>query len=106
MMEDVVIIEDEGNPSAVAHVDVVEHTIVAFIAEVARRSLDGWAISPTCPGDVIGYGFSTYTVSMYRSEETLMKLRYAAETLCVPKLNANDRMAKARAAKAANKLNN
>ena len=86
----------------IERLDIVEVSIVEFVKQVREHTLDGWDISPTCPGDVVGYGYGTYTVSLYRDESTVEKLKYAAGRVQdAPKLSVDDRMAKARQARAA-----
>lgn len=82
------------------HHDVVEHTIEALVAEIAARTLDGWAVSPTNPGDSVGLG-QTYTVSLYRNADTLAAARSKLEGMEVaPKKSRAEILADARAAKA------
>lgn len=83
--------------------DVVEYTIEALVAEVAAMTLDGWAVSKTNPGDVIGYG--VYTVSMFRDSNTVEMLRQKAIGIAEkPKLTRAEILAKARAARGQPKL--
>lgn len=83
--------------------DIVEHSVETFVAEVVARTKDGWAVSPTCPGDAVGFG-STYTVSMFRNEDTVQALKQLGESIeAKPKLTRAEILEKARAAKAANK---
>ncbi len=78
--------------------DVVEHSVEAFVAEVVALTLDGWAVSPTCPGDVVGWG-NTYTVSMYRDEDTVDEFRSKSVNIEEkPKLTRQEIAAKAREA--------
>lgn len=83
------------------HYDVVEHTIQTFTAEVVARTLDGWAVSQTNPGDAVGFG-QTYTVSMYRDESTVEAARKALAGMGEkPKKSRAEILADARAAKSA-----
>lgn len=80
--------------------DITETNIVAFVAEVAAMTLDGWAIDRNQPGDCSPFGLH-YTVSMYRDADTLEKLRQAAVGIEEkPKLTRAEILEKARAAKA------
>ena len=81
--------------------DVVEHSVEAFVKEVVALTLDGWAVSPTCPGDSVGFG-NTYTVSMFRDANTVEAFRQASVGIDEkPKLTRAEILEKARAAKAA-----
>jgi hypothetical protein len=88
---------------ATEHHDIVEHSIEAFSAELVKFTLDGWAISPTNPGDSVGFG-QTYTVSLYRDEATVEAFRIKADNF-EPKVKMTraESLAKAREAKAAGK---
>jgi hypothetical protein len=82
--------------------DVVEHSVEALIAEVVALTLDGWAVSKTCPGDVVGY--QTFTVSMFRDSDTVDNFRQKSLGIAEkPKLTRAEILANARAAKAKNK---
>lgn len=85
-------------------VDVVEHTIEAFVKEVVRLTVDGFAISMTNPGDAVGYG-NCYTVSMYRDDFTTQALKdKVAGMQDRPKMSRAESLAKAREARAAIRL--
>jgi hypothetical protein len=79
--------------------DIVEHSISELVKEVAALTLDGWAISPTCPGDVLPWG-NSYTVTMMRSQETVEKFRSLSVNVGdKPKLTRAEILQKARDAK-------
>ncbi len=81
--------------------DIVEHSVEEFVKEVVAMTLDGWTVSPTCAGDVLQYN-NTYTVSMFRSAETVEKFRsLSAGVGEKPKLTRAEILANARAAKRA-----
>lgn len=82
----------------VSNRDVVEHSVEAFVAEIVALTLDGWAVSSTCPGDAVGYG-NTYTVSMYRDEDTVEEFRSKSVNIGEkPRLTRAEITAKAREA--------
>lgn len=81
--------------------DIVEHSMPEFVKELVSLTLDGWVVSPTCPGDVLSYG-NTFTVSMYRDEETVEKFKSLSESVGGrPKLTRAEILQKARDAKKA-----
>lgn len=81
--------------------DVSETNFVAFLAEIADLTLDGWAIDKSNPGDVSPFGLH-YCATMYRDANTLEKLRQAAVGIDEkPKLTRAEILEQARAAKAA-----
>ncbi len=81
--------------------DVVELSVEALLTEVVSLTLDGWALSKTSPGDMIGFGNSFY-VSMYRNEDTVDALRKAGGACGdKPKMTRAETLQVARAAKAA-----
>lgn len=83
--------------------DVVERTVEAFVAEVVALTLDGWVVSKASPGEVIGYG--TYTVSMFRDDNTVESLRQKAAGITEkPKETRAEILARARAARGKPKL--
>jgi hypothetical protein len=86
------------------HYDIVETSLVAYTKELAARMLDGWAISKTNPGEVIGLYGGTFTVSLYRDADTVANFKERAEAAAeAAKPDRAAILAKARAAKAANK---
>lgn len=82
--------------------DIVAHTMEVFVEELVDAIQDGWAISPTCPGDaLLGYG-TTFTVSLYRDDNTVEKFRkLSANVEEKPKMTRAESLAKARETKAA-----
>lgn len=80
--------------------DIVERNPETFVAELVARVMDGWAVSPTNPGDVLLSG--TMTVSLYRDDDTVQaaksKLSNVSEK---PKMSRAETLAVAREAKAA-----
>ena len=81
--------------------DIVEHSMPEFIKELVNLTLDGWVVSETCPGDVLSYG-NTFTVSMYRNDETVEKFRSLSEGVgAKPKLTRAEILQRARDAKKA-----
>lgn len=79
--------------------DIVEHSAEAFVAEVVAKTLDGWAVSATNPGDAVGFG-GTLTVSMYRNSETLQTIRAKMANIQEkPKMSPAESLAKAREAR-------
>lgn len=79
--------------------DIVEHNIAVYSKELADRVRDGWAISKTNPGDVVG--FNCFAVSLYRNAETVKRAKEQAEAIAeAPKPDRSAILAKARAAKA------
>lgn len=85
----------------VVYRDIVENTMPAFIKELVSLTLDGWAVSPTCPGDVNSFG-NSFTVSMYRDVDTVEKLKSAAAGVNeFPKPTRAEILQKARDAKKA-----
>lgn len=86
------------------HHDIVEHNLATFIRELELKILDGWAVSKTNPGDVVGMYGGTFTVSLYRDDSSVARLKArAGETQERPKLDRAATLAKARAAKAGKK---
>lgn len=87
--------------------DIVEHNFAAFAKELELKVLDGWAISKSNPGDVVGMYGGTFTVSLYRNADTIQRFHDAAEGVqAVPKLSRGEALAKARQAKADKKITN
>lgn len=85
--------------------DIVDHNIASYTKELVARVLDGWKVSQTNPGDVVGVYGGTFTVSLYRNASTVDNLRDKADN--VEDVARPDRAAilqKARDAKAAKKL--
>lgn len=86
------------------HFDIVDHNLSSYTAELAKRLMDGWAISKTNPGDVVGLYGGTYTVSLYRNADTVKALKdKAAAVQDIARPSRADILAKAREAKAAKK---
>ena|SRR5437763_15078138 len=86
--------------------DIVSHTISGFAKELEERIMDGWAISPTNRGDVIGVYGGTYTISLYRNNETIQRLQSRVGGVQEdPKPSRGEILAKARQAKAERKVN-
>jgi len=86
------------------HHDIVEHVFPFFVAELAKHLNDGWAVSKTNPGDVVGVYGGTYTVSLYRDADTVADFkRRAGEAADLAKPDRAAILAVARAAKAAKK---
>lgn len=84
--------------------DVVEHSVEAFVAEVVALTLDGWAVSETCPGDAVGFG-QCYTVSMFRDVNTVESFRLRAVNIEEkPKRTRAEQLAEARAMRGKGKL--
>jgi hypothetical protein len=84
--------------------DIVEHSIINFVRELELKILDGWQVSKTNPGDIIGMWNGTFTVSLYRNDASIERLKARAEGVQVrPKLDRAATLAKARAAKAEKK---
>lgn len=84
--------------------DVVEHSIEAFTKEVVLLVKDGWAISPTNPGDAVGFG-NTYTVSMYRDDTTVQSLKDVVSSMSTePKMTRAESLQKARDSRKGGKL--
>lgn len=84
--------------------DIVETSFATLLKELAARLLDGWAICPSNPGDVIGPWGAFYTVSLYRDHNTVAKLKERAGSVAeAPKPDRGAILAAARAAKAAKK---
>lgn len=82
--------------------DITESNIAVFAKELEARLFDGWAISKTNPGDVVGLYGGTYTISLYRNDETVARLRNRVAGMQEkPKLDRATILANARAAKAA-----
>lgn len=82
--------------------DIVESSLESYSKELASRLLDGWAISKTNPGDVVGFYGGTFTVSLYRDADTVTKYKSkAADTADVARPDRATILAKAREAKAA-----
>ena len=83
-------------------VDIVETTIEGLCAELFRLAMDGYKISPTNPGDVIGFFGNNFTVSMYRDKSTVKAFKEANDTVEGPvSLSRAEILAKARQAKSA-----
>jgi hypothetical protein len=90
--------------SATQHYDIVEHTLEAYTRELRSRLLDGWDISPTNRGDVVGLYGGTFTVSLYRNVATVETTRKKVAAIAdAPKPDRGAILAAARAAKAAKK---
>jgi hypothetical protein len=86
------------------HYDIVEHTLEAYTKELTSRILDGWIVSNTCPGEVLGFYGSTFTVSLYRNASTVDWLRSKIGNVAEqPKPTRAEILQKARDAKAARK---
>jgi hypothetical protein len=82
--------------------DIVEHNLAIFAKELESKLFDGWAISKTSPGEVVGLYGGTFTISLFRNEETVQRLRSRVGTMKEsPKLDRATILANARAAKAA-----
>jgi hypothetical protein len=81
--------------------DIVEHNLASFAKELESKLLDGWQISKTNPGDVVGFYGGTFTISLFRNYETVQRLRSRVEGVQeAPKLSRGESLARARAAKA------
>lgn len=92
--------------TATQHYDIVEHNIVNFVKELEARLLDGWAVSKTNPGDVVGLYGGTFTVSLYRDASTVERVKSKVESVAEqPKPDRKTILANARAAKAFKKQN-
>lgn len=79
--------------------DITMHNMQLFLIEVRDALLDGWDISPTCPGDVVGYGFGVFTVTVERNDGTVKRFKdIAGRVQGVAKMTPAEKMAKARAA--------
>lgn len=84
------------------NIDITETNIAVFAKELDNRLLDGWAISKSNPGDVVGLYGGTYTISLYRNDETIARLRNKVASMQEkPKQDRATILANARAAKAA-----
>jgi hypothetical protein len=84
------------------HYDIVETSLEAYTKELAARMLDGWAISKTNPGEVIGLYGGTFTVSLYRDGDSVANLKERAGAAAeVAKPTRAEILAKAREARAA-----
>lgn len=81
--------------------DVVEATTEGLLKEVVALTMDGWAISSTNPGEALPYG-AGFSVTMERDGDTVEAFKEKAEAVQgKAKLTVQERMAKARASKAA-----
>lgn len=79
--------------------EITSHSLQLFLVEVKDALLDGWDISPLCPGDMVGYGFSSFTVTMERNSGTIDKLKQVVGRVQITaKMTPAEKMAKARAA--------
>lgn len=86
--------------------DIVEHSLSNFAKELEAKILDGWQISKTNPGAVVGFHGGTFTISLFRNAETVQRLRTRVEGVQeAPKPTRGQILAKARAAKAERKVN-
>lgn len=86
--------------------DIVEHNIAEYSRQLAAKLLDGWQISKTNPGDVVGVYGGTYTISLFRNAETVQRLRTKVQGMQQEaKPDRATILANARAAKAAKKVN-
>jgi hypothetical protein len=82
--------------------DITETNLAEFAKKLESHLLDGWAISKQNPGDVIGLYGGVYTISLYRNDETIKRIRTrVAGIQDAPKLDRATILANARAAKAA-----
>jgi hypothetical protein len=81
--------------------DITEANFVAFLKELELKIMDGWAISKSNPGDVIGLWGGTYTVTLERSNDTVQRLRTNVGSVQdqTPKQSKADSLAKARQAR-------
>jgi len=81
--------------------DIAASTLAEFAQELDSRLLDGWAISKTNPGEVVGMWGGMFTVSLYRNESTITRLRNKVSGMQEkPKLTRAEILANARQAKA------
>lgn len=81
--------------------DIIDTNLASFAKELDNRLLDGWAISKTNPGEVVGVYGGTFTISLFRNETTLERLRNKVGSMEEkPKLSRGEILAKAREAKA------
>lgn len=79
--------------------DIVELSMESFCKEIVDMTLDGWAISPTNPGDAMPM-CNTFTVSMYRDADTVERFRASSSGVGEkPKLTRAEILEKARQAK-------
>lgn len=86
------------------HHDIVEQSLETFSKELAARIKDGWAISKTNPGDVVGLYGGTFTISLYRNAVTVEELRDKVNNVAdAPRLTRAEILERARKAKAAKK---
>lgn len=84
--------------------DIVEHHISHFVKELESRLLDGWAVSKTNPGEVVGLYGGTFTVSLYRDAKSIERLRTKGGQVAEqPRPDRKAILAKARDAKAEKK---
>ncbi len=91
--------ENVVDKSADMFYDVVECSIEAFVEEVFSRMKDGW-VPVKESGDCLPY-VNTYTVSMYRNENTVKALKSLGEAVTLaPKATRAEILQKAREAKA------
>ena len=87
--------------SDIIYKDITETNIVTFVKELELSIMDGWAVSKSNPGDVIGLWGGTYTVTLERSNETVQRLKTNVASVQdqAPKQSKADSLAKARAAR-------
>lgn len=84
--------------------DIVEHSLENYTRELSYKLLDGWALSKTSPAEVVGLYGGTFTVSLFRDNSTVQRLKDRVEGVVqAPKLDRGTILANARAAKAARK---
>lgn len=87
--------------SDITYKDITEPNIVTFLKELELHIMDGWAISKSNPGDVVGLWGGTFTVTLERSNDTVQRLRTNVASVQdqTPKQSKADSLAKARAAR-------
>lgn len=65
------------NVSDIDYKDITSHNMSLFLAELQDAIFEGFTISPTNPGDAMGFYGAYYTVTMQRHKDDKPKLSRA-----------------------------